>query len=300
MTSHPLLAAIPSDRLGDLLDTVPVGPGLITVTAIPAGEWGERAVIAWRPVGGTARVDAATTLHDPADVPHTVAEFTATLRYALDHMTTKGTTVPSTPMTPDRLAEIRNRNLDEVTAGPWLVADGSDGRPVIYVETLRDGRAGARVLLSADGATEADVQFVASARRSVPELLAEVDRLGKALSDAETRVAELEALKPARFQDCQVCGAGYEHGQPCTVCEYEKRVAAERAAVDRSVKSQFPVIAAFLAEDPCHPCGCPKRFDRHADGCAYSECPSCGAPADVTGQRIPEHRTGCPRDEATP
>jgi hypothetical protein len=21
------------------------------------------------------------------------------------------------------------------------------------------------------------------------------------------------------------------------------------------------------AEDPCHPCGCPKRFDRHADGC---------------------------------
>lgn len=67
------------------------------------------------------------------------------------------------------------------------------------------------------------------------------------------------------------------------------------AAVDRSVKSQFPVIAAFLAEDPCRPCGCPKRFDRHADGCAYSQCPSCGAPADVTGQRIPEHRTGCPQ-----
>ncbi len=48
-------------------------------------------------------------------------------------------------------------------------------------------------------------------------------------------------------------------------------------------------------EDPCHPCGCPKRFNRHADGCAYSECPSCGAPADVTGQCIPEHRIGCPQ-----
>lgn len=24
------------------------------------------------------------------------------------------------------------------------------------------------------------------------------------------------------------------------------------------------------------------------------ECPSCGAPADETGYRIPEHRTGCP------
>ncbi|MBQ1118346.1 hypothetical protein [Streptomyces sp. C3-3] len=93
-----------------------------------------------------------------------------------------------TPMTPDRLAEIRNRKLDEVTAGPWLVAGGSDGRPVVYVETLRDGRAGARVLLAADGATEADVQFVASARRSVPELLAEVDRL-------RARVAELEAAE---------------------------------------------------------------------------------------------------------
>ncbi|MFC9987857.1 hypothetical protein ACFXKV_04670 [Streptomyces globisporus] len=97
-----------------------------------------------------------------------------------------------TPMTPDRLAEIRNRNLDEVTAGPWLVADGSSGRPVVYVETLRDGRTGARVLLSADGASEADVQFVASARRSVPELLAEVDRL-------RARVAELE--EQDRFQE---------------------------------------------------------------------------------------------------
>lgn len=83
MTEHPLLAAIPPDQLGDLLDTTPVGSGLITVTAIPAGEWGERAVIAWWPVGGTARVVAATTLHDPADVPHAVAEFTATLRQVL-------------------------------------------------------------------------------------------------------------------------------------------------------------------------------------------------------------------------
>ncbi|MFI7329345.1 hypothetical protein ACIBQ3_32500 [Streptomyces rubiginosohelvolus] len=89
-----------------------------------------------------------------------------------------------TPMTPDRLSQIQNRNLDEVTDGPWLVADGSGGRPVVYVETLRDGRTGARVLLSADGASEADVQFIASARQSVPELLAEVDRLRRALSEA--------------------------------------------------------------------------------------------------------------------
>lgn len=81
------------------------------------------------------------------------------------------------PLSDDRLAEIRNRNLDEVTPGPWLVADGSGGRPVVYIEAPLDGVVGARVLLAAEGASEADVQFVASARRSVPELAAEVVRL---------------------------------------------------------------------------------------------------------------------------
>ncbi|WP_371793015.1 hypothetical protein OG285_32305 [Streptomyces sp. NBC_01471] len=86
-----------------------------------------------------------------------------------------------TSMTAERLAEIRNRNLDEVTAGPWLVADN-----LVYIE--REGEGG-RVLglplLVPRAATEADLQFIASARRSVPELLAEVDRL-------RARVSELE------------------------------------------------------------------------------------------------------------
>ncbi|MFE9855571.1 hypothetical protein [Streptomyces sp. NPDC005780] len=106
---------------------------------------------------------------------------------------------------------------------------------------------------------------------AVPELLAEVDRLRKALSGAadqvaerddelggvhteldrlrrenqhhqnskarwrsraekaEARVAELEELKPARFQDCQKCGAGYEYGQSCTVCAFKASMTAEHA-----------------------------------------------------------------------
>ncbi|MFG3136109.1 hypothetical protein ACGFZA_07785 [Streptomyces sp. NPDC048211] len=95
-----------------------------------------------------------------------------------------------TPMTSDRWAQIRNRKLDEVTAGPWLVADDENGQPLVYVETLRDGRTGARVLLVADGASEADMQFAASARNAVPDLLAEVDRLRTALSDGSDQVAE--------------------------------------------------------------------------------------------------------------
>ena len=56
-----------------------------------------------------------------------------------------------------------------------------------------------------------------------PESAAELVRL-------RARVAELEALTPARFQDCQVCGTGYEYGKPCSFCEFKKRVAAEVAA----------------------------------------------------------------------
>ncbi|MFD7855206.1 hypothetical protein ACFV6B_13095 [Streptomyces microflavus] len=91
MTPHPLLALIPPDRLGDRMDTVPVGPALITVTTVPAGQWGERAVTAWRQVNGTARVVAATTLLDPADVPHTVTEFTETLQQVLNLNAQEGT-----------------------------------------------------------------------------------------------------------------------------------------------------------------------------------------------------------------
>ncbi|MEU9611878.1 hypothetical protein AB0D56_10035 [Streptomyces sp. NPDC048209] len=29
-------------------------------------------------------------------------------------------------------------------------------------------------------------------------------------------------------------------------------------------------------------------------------CPSCAAPTDETGNRIPKHRTGCPLDETAP
>ncbi|MGW4703731.1 hypothetical protein [Streptomyces sp. NPDC004285] len=34
------------------------------------------------------------------------------------------------------------------------------------------------------------------------------------------RIAELEALTPAPIQTCQTCGAGYDLGQPCSVCAF--------------------------------------------------------------------------------
>lgn len=58
--------------------------------------------------------------------------------------------------------------------------------------------------------------------------------LGETLTPAVdwliARVAELEALTPAEIQTCRVCGAGYTYGQPCSTCEFRKRMAAEVSA----------------------------------------------------------------------
>jgi hypothetical protein len=97
------------------------------------------------------------------------------------------------PLSAERLAEIRNRRLDEVTPGPWLVSEDQDGHPLIYVErTTPQRNVYARVLLAADGASEADVQFVASARRSVPELIGEVERLNEQAERRRVRLAAAE------------------------------------------------------------------------------------------------------------
>ncbi|MBK3583641.1 hypothetical protein ACFV6B_04305 [Streptomyces microflavus] len=91
MTSHPLLAVIPTNRLVGMLGITPVGAGLITVTEIPEPEWGTRGVTAWRPDGDTALVVMETTLLDPDDVPHTVNEFTEALRQVLNLDVHEGT-----------------------------------------------------------------------------------------------------------------------------------------------------------------------------------------------------------------
>ena len=104
----------------------------------------------------------------------------------------------SHPMTNRRFAEIQNRRLDEVTTGPWLVSEDQDGKALVYVERQSpEGKTYASVLLAADWATEADVQFVASARRSVPELIDEVQRLRKLVADLEQDSATLAALEAA-------------------------------------------------------------------------------------------------------
>ena len=57
------------------------------------------------------------------------------------------------------------------------------------------------------------------------------DTAAEELGRLRARVAELEALKPAPIQTCQKCGAGYTYGEPCSMCLFQARMAAETQAL---------------------------------------------------------------------
>ncbi|MFE5958904.1 hypothetical protein [Streptomyces rubiginosohelvolus] len=107
-------------------------------------------------------------------------------------------------------------------------------------------------------------------KTEVAELLAEVDRLRLRVDEVERayifdtaalkkRVAELEALKPAQFQDCQVCGAGYEYGKPCSACEFNKQMAAAATGEPRQARDLRPGAAGarrmLRRPGACFTCG---------------------------------------------
>ncbi|MFM9602730.1 hypothetical protein [Streptomyces turgidiscabies] len=80
------------------------------------------------------------------------------------------------------------------------------------------------------------------------------------LIDAEAQVAELEA------------GIAWRDAE-------RARWAGVHGLVERAIDKAWSIVDTFdledalgpepaaPAKDPCHPCGCPKRFSRHADGC---------------------------------
>ncbi|WP_329217312.1 hypothetical protein [Streptomyces microflavus] len=135
-----------------------------------------------------------------------------------------------TPMTPD-VAAVQQAATRAIHA---LKSPTPDGSPY-YQSGWDDGLEAA-----IDAARDA---LEAPAR----DLLAEVDRLRLRVDEVERayifdtaalkkRVAKLAALKPAQFQECQVCGAGYEYGEPCSACEFNKQMTT--ATADPAYRSQ--------------------------------------------------------------
>lgn len=136
-------------------------------------------------------------------------------------------------------------------------------------------------------------------------LLAEVDRLRAALSDAADQVVERDnelggvhvelAGRPAEAHVLRQAAAQVEDDHPeAAATLYKAANVAEHAAAQR------PWQATRLAENLAgldamradHPAPC--RVPDSPDCTCPAECQDCGAPKPVTGSRT-WHRIGCPQ-----
>ncbi|MYX14403.1 hypothetical protein GTY67_13455 [Streptomyces sp. SID8374] len=123
-----------------------------------------------------------------------------------------------TPMTPDREQEIRTLDLLELMSDRVApVISGHLAALLGEIDRLRKALSEAADQVAELDDVNAQLHHQIAAQRSTAKQLL-------------ARVAELETLKPARFQDCQVCGAGYEYGKPCAACEFNKQMATATAS----------------------------------------------------------------------
>ncbi|MGW1546650.1 hypothetical protein [Streptomyces sp. NPDC002346] len=115
-----------------------------------------------------------------------------------------------------------------------------------------------------------------------PESAAELEQLRARVAELEAAVAH--ALAPhVKFADSPHCAADGDPW-PCptvTTLAPAGWPLSDGPALDRlferlgspvedphdSPLHHTYAVSRDLPEDPCHPCGCPKRFDRHANGC---------------------------------
>lgn len=110
-----------------------------------------------------------------------------------------------------------------------------------------------------------------------PESAAELEQL-------RARVAELETAREALATRLKV-GQRWQQGRtPALV--------SQNFVSQDELRAMFgiPLIAPW-DEDPCRPCGCPKRFDRHADG-----CPAQAASVEDPHDSPLHHTYAVPRD----
>lgn len=150
------------------------------------------------------------------------------------------------------VAGIQSR-LDQAQSGHWYTAsDTETWRAPGTVRTNVDGyaRTVGRVL----GMEPADLELVLHAHDDLGWCLGMIAKL-------RSRVAELEA----------------------------ERQSTNTALVDVTL-AQRKAEGRPTGEDPCRPCGCPKRFDRHAWGCPTAEarelaewCTGCNTDHDPNG-----------------
>ncbi|WP_437308181.1 hypothetical protein [Sorangium sp. So ce388] len=82
------------------------------------------------------------------------------------------------------LAQAARVRADAASSGPWLITATADGTAVLYRELHHMAPDAAEVIVEADWATEADMNFLATARSDVPAL---ADALEQLVDELERR-----------------------------------------------------------------------------------------------------------------
>jgi predicted nuclease with RNAse H fold len=169
-----------------------------------------------------------------------------------------------TPLTPEELATVTARAIE--------LADALDEHALRHRERHPDGtehaayRAGLRVAARIarqqvrQGSHEQDqAQPTAPTRKDRAEQAAAEFDAGTALLVGEQVIAYAAAIQAAtRREDAdRITALGKARGWSTWAADF---IHPDREFVDPGTP-----------EDPCHPCGCPKRFNRHADGCAEAQ-----------------------------
>ncbi|MDF2708140.1 MAG: hypothetical protein K0R62_3792 [Nonomuraea muscovyensis] len=137
------------------------------------------------------------------------------------------------PMDEQRLVEILAR-AEAAAPGPWG-SDGADIYGSLAGVLMIDLWIGETLNMDDLPQAIANASFIAAARSDVPELVAEVQRL----------LAERHSTN-----------------EWVTDAAVQLRVQRDRIA---ELEAWTPAVQE--PENPFRPCGCPKRFDRHAWGC---------------------------------
>ncbi|RSN13784.1 hypothetical protein DMH25_08330 [Streptomyces sp. WAC 01325] len=100
------------------------------------------------------------------------------------------------------------------------------------------------------------------AKESVLLLIAEAEEAAR----LRARVAEQDTQREALAERLRA-GQRWQRGR-------RPELVSENLVSQSELRDIFgiPLVAPWDEPhyDPCHPCGCPKRFDRHADGCPGS------------------------------
>lgn len=114
------------------------------------------------------------------------------------------------------------------------------------------------------------VEWNALAGSDVPALVAEVRRLLAERHETNEWVDDAAKGLRAAHAQREALMARLRVGQRWQPGRRPPLVSQDFVSQDE-LRAMFgiPLVAPWdePSEDPCHPCGCPKRFNRHADGC---------------------------------